>query len=72
MPAVVAIAGIKYTVDLREARDLATQRREQAEDLIEFMLGDLHDKLEPIGRLEVLDDVGRRLWTTSPPCPKEI
>ena len=37
------------------ARIEADQRRVQAEDLIEFMLGDLREKLQPVGRLEVLD-----------------
>jgi eukaryotic-like serine/threonine-protein kinase len=62
-----AAGGVKYTLDLaRErtaavmARDEANQRREQAESLIEFMLGDLRKKLEPVGRLEILDDVGAK------------
>ena len=29
----------------------------QAEDLIGFMLGDLRKRLEPVGRLEILEDV---------------
>lgn len=33
-------------------------RRQQAEGLIGFMLGDLREKLEPIGKLELLDAVG--------------
>ncbi|WP_349740687.1 serine/threonine-protein kinase [Roseateles cavernae] len=36
----------------------AQQQRVQAEGLIEFMLGDLRKKLEPVGRLDVLDAVG--------------
>jgi eukaryotic-like serine/threonine-protein kinase len=42
------------------ARNIADQRREQAEGLISFMVGDLRRKLEPIGRLEILDTVGMR------------
>lgn len=42
------------------ARDLAVVRQGQAEDLIGFMLGDLRDKLTPVGRLDILDDVGQR------------
>lgn len=42
------------------ARDEAVARRVQAEGLIDFMLGDLWEKLEPVGRLEILDDVGDR------------
>lgn len=61
------LGAVKYVVDLsRErtvalvARDDANRRREQAEGLIGFMLGDLRKKLEPAGRLEILDDVGNR------------
>jgi eukaryotic-like serine/threonine-protein kinase len=63
----VALAGIKYTVDLRHergvadtARQDADRRRTQAEGLISFMLGDLRTKLEPVGRLDVLDEVGEK------------
>ncbi|HSI51818.1 MAG TPA: protein kinase [Ideonella sp.] len=38
----------------------ARHQREQAEGLIEFMLGDLRKKLEPVGRLDVLDAVGEK------------
>ncbi|MEP4146136.1 MAG: toll/interleukin-1 receptor domain-containing protein [Halioglobus sp.] len=41
-----------------EARDDANRRREQADELITFMLGDLRDKLEPIGKLDVLGAIG--------------
>jgi len=41
-----------------EARKEADRRRAQAESLIGFMVGDLRDKLEPIGRLDLLDEVG--------------
>jgi len=41
-----------------EARDDANRRREQADDLIAFMLGDLRDKLEPVGKLDILSAVG--------------
>jgi tetratricopeptide (TPR) repeat protein len=43
-----------------QARDEAQNQRMQAEGLIEFMLGDLRKKLEPVGRLEVLDSVGEK------------
>lgn len=42
------------------ARNEAQHQRAQAEGLIEFMLGDLRKKLEPVGRLEVLDAVGEK------------
>ncbi|MDQ3077971.1 MAG: TIR domain-containing protein [Pseudomonadota bacterium] len=40
-----------------EARDSARDQRREAEGLIGFMLGDLRDKLEPLGRLDTLDSV---------------
>ena len=46
-------------VALWEAREARLQRV-QAEGLIEFMLGDLRKKLQPVGRLDVLDAVGSR------------
>lgn len=46
-------------VALHEAREAQAQRRE-AEGLIEFMLGDLRRRLQPVGRLDVLDAVGTR------------
>jgi len=43
-----------------QARRDAEVSRGQAEDLIGFMLGDLRSKLEPVGRLDILDDIGER------------
>jgi tetratricopeptide (TPR) repeat protein/tRNA A-37 threonylcarbamoyl transferase component Bud32 len=65
---VVAIAGAaKYTWDLaRErtaaiaARDDADRRRQQAESLIGFMVGDLRTRLTAVGRLDLLDEVGKK------------
>jgi tetratricopeptide (TPR) repeat protein len=65
-----ALGAAKYTIDLaRErtraiaAREEADRRRGQAEDLIGFMLGDLRKRLEPVGRLEILEEVGRKAMT---------
>ena len=44
-----------------QSRDAARAERRQAESLIGFMLGDLRDKLEPIGELDTLDGVGARV-----------
>jgi len=56
--------GLVFTLYLalaaRQARDQAERRRQVAEDLIGFMLGDLSDKLQGVGRLEILDAVGER------------
>ncbi len=65
---IAAIGAWRYTVDLSrertiavEARAEADRRRAQAEDLIEFMLGDLRKKLEPIGSLDALDGAAERV-----------
>ena len=43
-----------------DARGEAEARKNDAEGLIEFMLTDLRDKLEPVGRLDALDAVGQK------------
>ena len=48
------------TVTAVQSRNEAQSQRAQAEDLIEFMLGDLRKKLDPVGRLDVLDSVGEK------------
>ena len=55
---ILAVLAVRARGESETARGVADQRREQAEDLISFMLGDLREKLEPVGRLEILDDVG--------------
>ena len=65
--AAVTLGGLKYTFDLRTergravaAREEAERRRGQAEDLVQFMLGDLRERLEPVGRLDALDGVAAK------------
>ncbi|KQY88734.1 serine/threonine-protein kinase [Pelomonas sp. Root1444] len=41
-----------------QAEQQAQARRQQAEDVLSYMLGEFADKLRPIGRLELLDSVG--------------
>ena len=41
-------------------RNLAERRRAQAESLVAFMLGNLRTELQPIGRLDLLDMIGKR------------
>lgn len=50
---------VSVGVALLKGREAQAQRV-QAEGLIEFMLGDLRKKLEPVGRLDVLDAVGEK------------
>ncbi len=45
----------KYALDITAARRDAERRRDQAEGLLRFMVGDLRRKLEAVGRLDVLD-----------------
>ncbi|HEX2122996.1 MAG TPA: protein kinase [Thermoanaerobaculia bacterium] len=64
----IVVLGVwRYTVDLARERTIAVnaraeaeRRRAQAEDLINFMVGDLRTKLEPVGRLDVLDGVAEK------------
>ncbi|HVE72073.1 MAG TPA: serine/threonine-protein kinase [Thermoanaerobaculia bacterium] len=70
----IVLGAWRYTVDLKQERAVAVaaearavaaradaeHRRDQADELIEFMIGDLRNKLEPVGRLDILDDVGNR------------
>src|SRR4029077_20413560 len=50
----------------------ANNARDQADGLINFMLYDLRDKLQPIGRLDVLDDVAKRAKEYLDRLPKEL
>nr|WP_295082709.1 serine/threonine-protein kinase [uncultured Roseateles sp.] len=42
------------------AEKIAQQRSADADDLLGYLLGDFADKLRPIGRLELLNDVGAK------------
>jgi eukaryotic-like serine/threonine-protein kinase len=42
------------------ARDAARDERREAEAMVGYMLGDLRTRLEPLGRLDVLDSVAAR------------
>ena len=62
--AAASLAGMTVTSGLAitaiHARDAASAQRRKAETLVSFMLGDLRQKLEPIGKLDALDGVGAR------------
>jgi len=55
------LVAIALAVVAVQARDAARDQRREAEGLVSFMLGDLKDKLEPIGKLDALDGVGSRV-----------
>lgn len=51
------------------ASRVAERRQKQAEDLVDFMLGDLYDKLAPVQRLDILeavDDQAMRYFQSLP------
>jgi tetratricopeptide (TPR) repeat protein len=53
--AVIAVQRIREQRDVAAAeRRAAEHHRAEVEGLLDFMLGDLHDKLEPIGKLDLL------------------
>ena len=54
----VAAVTVGLAVYAFRSRQESELRRQQAEALIGFMLGDLREKLEPIGKLDLLDSVG--------------
>ncbi|PLR21845.1 hypothetical protein SGCZBJ_19925 [Caulobacter zeae] len=56
---VAVVTGVLAVVAFDARREAEAQRAE-AEDLVAYMLGDLRKKLEPVGRLDVLDGVGAR------------
>ena len=56
--AMLVASGLAFTAI--QARDEARDQRREAEGLVGFMLGDLKDKLAPLGRLDALDAVGTR------------
>jgi len=47
-------------LNARSAEHEAERNRVEAEGLMTFMLGDFAEKLRPIGRLDLLDDVGNK------------
>lgn len=53
----LAIMACGLGVTAMMAKKSADLRRSEAEGLMDFMLGDLADKLRPLGRLDVLDSV---------------
>ncbi|MGE0551281.1 MAG: protein kinase [Kofleriaceae bacterium] len=55
----IALGAVSVDRIIREQERAETSRAD-AEELMEFMLGDLTEKLRPIGKLELLDTVARK------------
>jgi tetratricopeptide (TPR) repeat protein len=58
--ALIAMAAIVLGLFAHRAELAADRQRREAEDLMDFMLGDLADKLRPLGRLDLLAAIGRK------------
>jgi eukaryotic-like serine/threonine-protein kinase len=58
--AVIALIALMLGVLARRAQTTADRHRQEAEGLMDFMLGELADRLRPLGRLDVLEGIGRK------------
>ncbi|MTW12835.1 transcriptional regulator [Pseudoduganella eburnea] len=61
--ALVALLAVLTTVfgfSARSSQQEAERNRSEAEGLMTYMLGDFVEKLRPIGRLDLLDDIGSK------------
>lgn len=59
--ALVTIGMGAMTVATLKSRQIAREQRDETEALVAYMLGDLREQLEPVGRLDVLDGVSARV-----------
>ncbi len=57
----VTLAMAAMTIATLKSRQIARDQRDETEALVAYMLGDLREQLEPVGRLDVLDGVGARV-----------
>ncbi|MBD4608122.1 AAA family ATPase [Xanthomonas citri pv. citri] len=57
---VLASASLLLGWRARQAQQVAEQRRDQAQQLVGYMLGDLAEQLRTVGNLKLLDSVGSR------------
>lgn len=56
----LALVAVHERDQARLQRAEALRQRGQAEGLVEFMIGDLKDRLQPAGRLDIMDAIGVR------------
>jgi len=61
---IMLLGGGAFTYSLNESRLAEMRARADAEDMTQFMLGDLSQKLNPIGRLSIMDSVLDRVERT--------
>lgn len=61
-----------FAIRADSARHRAELRQAQAEELIRFMVVDLHEKLEDLGRLDVMSDVGDAALEYFAAVPDEV
>ena len=54
------LGGLKYSLDVRAERRLALAAGAEAEGLMDFMLEDLYERLLPLGRTDLLEEVAHR------------
>jgi tetratricopeptide (TPR) repeat protein len=58
--ALIALIAVALGLRASYAESLAAKRRLEAEDLMNFMVGDFVDKLKPLGKLDLLDGVAQK------------
>ncbi|MBO9545944.1 TIR domain-containing protein [Caulobacter sp.] len=61
LAAVVTVGMGAMTVATLKSRQIAREQRDETEALVAYMLGDLREQLEPVGRLDVLDGVSAKV-----------
>lgn len=62
--AAFSVISVLFGLQAQRARNEADRRREDALKLTDFMLGDLADKLRPMGNLKVLDSISSEALAT--------
>lgn len=72
LAAAVTLVVSYFAYDAMTARREADSRRNQAEDLIGFMIKDLRPKLEEVGRLDLLDGVHSKALAYLAAVPEEM
>jgi actin-like ATPase involved in cell morphogenesis/tetratricopeptide (TPR) repeat protein len=61
-PALILIVGLAgLYLQAERGREKAVKARQQAESILQYSLLDMRDKLEPVGRLDIVQDVQNRV-----------